>query len=131
MNTEKCYSIDGERYWPTISDAMGDPDLWIEFPGPCEKEIWEADRVNYRASFFFNLDFDDIAQAAFDEVGEASDSWELTRDQERTLEAALSQAFDKWADENDGHPKFFGVQNPRRIRIRILDEKGNYELIQQ
>ena len=119
----KAYSFNREYYFSSLQEAMNNSFGFLPEEG---EEIfgWEADKVYFKASDFFHLGSDDLINNAYDEVGEMSDIWDFSREEENSLEKELKKALDDWCDKNNKHPEFWGVKNEREIKFVIPKTKN-------
>lgn len=63
---------------------------------------------------------DDIAENAYDEVGESAEEYlgHVSTKEINSLEERLNKAFQEWADETNNHPTFWKVVNVEKVIIR-------------
>jgi len=128
--SETCYSSNMEDYYAdlqeVIEDVIGDIE---EFPATFT--FGEADSRYHTISDFFNLDclFEDAQQRASDECGEWVDGWLDNIKLEDRI--ALTQMIESWARISGNQPKFYSVENVRHITVEILNEDGDYKIVEE
>ncbi len=115
----KLYSIDNERYFDDMQSALD----WRDDEIDGIIDMYQGDPVSFEFSDFVNPSyFEDIATNAYHKVGEASEQWE------ETLTNELSEKFDKlvneFAEKEGITPKFQGVKNIKKIKVRIEGDKA-------
>jgi len=101
------YSINNEDFtYDSLDEAVND--LWEnnDFKVGDSSEVFEGEAVEFKASKFVPSMSDLLQGAAYDEVSEHSESWKFSTDDYFTLQHAVEQAVDKWAEERDMKPKF-------------------------
>lgn len=130
MKDQKCYSYNGEEYYSSLQEAANRAFYECGYKNNTEALFWEADKETFNAGYFFRFNSDYLIDRAYEEVGEAAEGWDFSKEQEKNLEEELINAFDKWCDENKKHPKFFNAKNPRQIKIKFIDDDGNYEIVE-
>lgn len=133
---KKCYSTDEEKYiYDTIEEAVecvfDDPDL----PAGTVISIWEGEPVKRKAGDYFptgdGLIIEILTDNAYEECGDFAEGWlgKATPEQEAELTALIKQAVNEWADKHNLHPKFYTAENTREIKLRLLDERGAWEVV--
>lgn len=128
-NMDKCYSCDEENFsHSSIEDAA--QDLW---EGSDDHKvgdivtIWEGDPVRHTAGGLVPNMADELTERAYDEIGEHSDTWEFSREEEKSLQEAVEKTVNEWADANNMQPRFWGIINTREIKVRFTGENGECE----
>jgi len=132
MNTEPklCYSSDEECFdHDTVHDAA--EDLWLS--GAVEVggtgTVWEGEQCAYYASEFLPNIAECMQENAYSAAGEYSDGWEFTREQKKSLQELVAETVDLWAKTNNMQPTFYTIRNPRPIKVRIINDDGDSEVI--
>jgi hypothetical protein len=91
--------------------------------------IWEGEALPFSASRFIPHMAEAMTEAAYDEMSDYSDSWTFSKEEEKSLQEAVAEAVDAWADKHDMQPKFFGATKVMPIQVRFTDEDGGCEII--
>lgn len=62
---------------------------------------------------------DELMEDASEQCGEASDSFleNITKEQRNRLSELLDEALNKWLDETNNHPNFYGIDNIETIKV--------------
>jgi hypothetical protein len=134
---ELAYSLSGEEYYRKIEDVLEEFTLDYLGDEPLDGmilEIHEGTLVPYTAGDFVGYAshmIDDMRESAYDIAMEWSDSWldSVSSAQENGLDRVVKLVVDAWADKHDLQPKFFTVDRTRKIKIRLIEEGTNYELV--
>lgn len=92
--------------------------------------FWEADKETFNGGYFFIFDSDALIDRAYEEVGEIAEEWVFSKDDDEELQKKLSDVIDDWCRANKKHPKFFLPKNSRQIRLRFINDDGDYEIIE-
>lgn len=112
---EKCYSIDGERYY-SYKELMRR--LLESYNKGEEVEVFEADKKEYNHLDFINNYgvIEDMQSAAMDECGEFAEEYlnEITDEDKCDLAMRIADWFDKNAKIN-----FYGLENERKIMVIV------------
>lgn len=125
---DKVYSTDNEifnyDYDCAIDAAMFDAktgDVVV---------IYEGEKEQVKSSRFVDIGLfiDAMNELAYEQFGEAAEDFatKISDDLLTELEIDIKNALDKWADKHNQHPGFYGVKNVKEIRIKVLDEDGDY-----
>lgn len=129
--TEKCYSMDKEHFYDDIDGFID------EYFESGVFDIWEGEKVPHTITDFINFDSicEQIVESAEDECGESAEDYfyyrftEEDQKRQRELEKSFFAVVEKWATDNGLQPKFYGVKNVKKIRVRIDVENRDYEII--
>jgi predicted metal-dependent hydrolase len=130
---DKCYSYNEEDftdYESAIESAL--ENFFIDnptFEGETEFEIFEGDQIEHKIGDFLPWLVDGIAENAFEAGDEYADNWSNKIEKlEKEIQETLKTALNKWADQTNNQPDFFGVKNVRPITVKIkIDKSGNWE----
>lgn len=133
---EKCYSTNEEEYnYDTLEEAaeyvFDNPDL----PVGTVRSVWGGEPVRKKAGDYFPKRYSPIIEIltdnACEECGEFVEGWlsKIKPEQEAELTALVKAAVNEWADKHNLHPTFYAVENTREIKLRLLDEKGAWEIV--
>ncbi len=130
---DKCYSYNEEDftdYESAIESAL--ENFFIDnptFEGETEFEIFEGDQIEHKIGDFFPWVLDGIIDRAFEDGGEYADSWSSKIEKfGKEIQDLLKETLNKWADQTNNQPNFFGVKNVRPISVKIkIDKSGNWE----
>ena len=130
--TNKCYSVNEEDftdYESAIEMAINGLDL--DFEGETELQIFEGEEVRHKIGDFLPWIADGITNNCFEKADEYADDWILKIDKhDKEIQELMKQTINKWADENNMQPDFFGVKNVRPISVKIkVDKNGNWDEI--
>ena len=132
---EKCYSTNDEDFdFSEIEEAA--QECWDnsidEYAIGDITTLYEADCIPHKASDFAPYVSEYMGNRAYDEVGEeCANGWEFSKEQAESLQKAVNEAIDKWADENNMHPRFYSVGKSRAIRVKFVDEDGGIEILEK
>lgn len=129
----KCYSHNEEDftdYESAIESAL--EGFFYDnptFEGETEIEIFEGEEVERKIGDFLPWITSGITDNAFEKADEWADSWILKIEKfEKEIQDLMKETINKWADETNNQPDFFGVKNVRPISVKIkIDKSGNWE----
>ena len=118
--TKYCWSSDGEHYngsfdteQETIEDAKETVNDVCEeiYVGTCKEPIlsWNSNEEKIIESIYDNL---------YDECGEASESFEITREQELELANRIDKCVEQWIKDMKIKPNYWTVVNEHLVRLR-------------
>ncbi len=118
--TRYCWSSDGEYYngsFDTEQEAIEDAketvnDICEEvYVGTCEKPAlsWNSNEEEIIKSIYYNL---------YDECGEVSESFEITREQELELANRIDKCVKQWIKDMKIKPNCFAVANEHLVKLR-------------
>ena len=81
---------------------------------------------------YANAFIDDIAERAYEECGEFAEDWLVCVEQEqiKELEKQLEAAVDAWADKHKLQPTWYMVKDVQELKIKVLNDEGDYEIIE-
>jgi len=132
MSEQKCYSLNDEDFtYDELDDAITDAfdDSTIDIGS--EIIVFEGDAVKFQAGDFTGFNLDSITNSAYDEGGEYSESYleGVTKEQEADLDKRVADAVNQWADDHGLQPNFYRVANVKKIRVKMVDKSGNYEIL--
>jgi len=127
----KCYSYNEEDFDDDFSSVMDQKvENFLEdnpqFVGEIELEIFEGEKINYTIGQFCPQIAENLTDAAYSAVDEASEDWIFNIESKRKdLQTLVENALEQWADQNNLQPSFWGVSNvlPTMIKVSI-DENG-------
>jgi len=118
MSEKYCYSWNEENYYGSfdteleaVGDAKGDrPDEEYVFIGTCEepKLKWSSNEEEIIESMGDNL---------ADEVGEASENFEISRSDELILAKMIDEVVETWIIENDIKPSCYKVIDGHKVEL--------------
>ena len=118
MNEKYCYSWNEENYYGSfdteleaIGDAKGDrPDAEWVFIGTCqEPELkWSSNEEEIIESILENLE---------DEVGEASENFEISIPDEIILAKMIDETVAMWIEENNIKPSCYKVIDGHKVDL--------------
>lgn len=130
-----CWSVDEEHYEDGgVSEAADhivcnlDPNTEL----PIVEDVWLGKARRHKASDFITSSdwlLDDMRDRAYDESGEYSEAWldGIKKEDVDTLEKALKELIDKWADQTNNHPDFFTIEpDPKAVRVSITKSGDEY-----
>lgn len=127
----KCYSTNNEDFnYNCPEDAIDDVIGYSNLQIGSVFSIYEGEAVRWEAGDFADaFPVDSLVDRAYDEVGEYADDWpNCTIEQEKDLVWRIKDMVNEWADENNLQPNFYRIKNVREIKVKLLDENGNYEV---
>lgn len=118
--TKYCWSSDGEYYngsFNTEQEAIEDAketvnDVYEEiYVGTCESPVlsWNSNEEKIIESMYDNL---------YEECGEASESFEITREQELELANRIGKCVKQWIKDMKIKPNCWTVVNEHLVRLR-------------
>jgi hypothetical protein len=136
--TEPCYSYDEESFHCDMETPLEDAvNAFLEswegceenFEGETEVEVFEGETIPHKISEFIPPLAEYIEDSAYGENDEASESWcEKIKERKAEIQELVKNALDKWADENNMQPNFYGVENVKSLMVKIkVDREGNWE----
>ena len=123
------YSDDNEIFnYDSLEDALDCVDTGETVT------IYKGVKVPCRASQFVNADtiIENIAITAYDDYFELAEDWAIEYvDSETTkeLEKQLELVIDAWADKHNLQPTWNMVKDVQELKIRVLNDDGDYEII--
>lgn len=133
--TETCYSHNEEEFhddmeWPlelAVESFLEDQEE--NFEGEAEIQIFEGEKIPRKISQFVPPLTEYIEDSAYGEGDEASEYWcEKIKQRKAEIQELVKSALDKWADENNMQPNFYGVKNVKSLMVKIkVDSDGNWE----
>lgn len=128
--SEKCYSINEEEFNYESEEAAVEK-IWNngDHKAGDTATIFAGDTVPRSASDFVPSLADLMVEQAYDQHGEYSDTWEFSRAEEDDLQEVVAKAVDEWADKNNMQPRFWSIENIRQIKIRFINDDGEYETL--
>lgn len=130
MSDNIVYSTDGEFF---------NYDDFSEAAESANGEVGEITSVYKGESY--SPDISDLVCAAsviehaeetmYGRHGEFSEGWlsDSTPEQDRELEEELNEVLEKWIVKHNLEPSFYGVKNVKKIKVKILDKQGDFEVI--
>lgn len=143
----KSYSYNEENFYDEIDDFIDDIDANHEAGEVLT--IYQADNVPKKASDFVApwLIIERAQEDASDELGDCAEYWldetlverkEWNKDRvsveqdakAKQMRQDLSDCIDAWADKHGLQPRFFGIENIKKIQIKYLGDT-EYELLPQ
>ena len=118
--TRYCWSSDGEYYngsfdteQETIEDAKETVNDVCEeiYVGTCKEPVlsWNSNEEKIIESIYDNL---------YDECGEASESFEITREQELELANRIDKCVEQWIKDMKIKPNCWTVVNEHLVNLR-------------
>lgn len=127
---DKVYSTNEEEYgysdpYEAAQELWGDGEYNI---GDIVT-IYEGDPVAFSASSFIPNMAEYMGENAYDACGEYSETWDFSREQEKSLQELIEKTVDKWADDNKMQPNFYSVTNVKEIKVKFIDDEGNVEIL--
>lgn len=107
------WSGDGETFNSATFDSEKEALADAFDNGERRVEIYVGQVNEFRPEVDAGILFDDIAQQASDEVGEASDGYldHVTTEQQQELSNKLTEIFNEWASKYKHTPDFYAVEN--------------------
>ena len=132
--SKKCYSTNDEDFdFSGIEEAA--QECWDngidEYAIGDIITLYEADCIPHKASDFSPFMDEYLTERAYDDVGEeCADGWQFSKEQSKSLQKVVDEVIDKWADENNMHPRFYSVGKSRPIRVRFVDDAGGIEILE-
>ncbi len=133
MSTEKVYSNNNEDYsYTELSECVESYYFNDSVKAGDVVTVFEADAVKAKASSFVYGLMDSMQEKAYDEYGEYAEHWPDT-DQKNidVLEEVVKLLADLWATNYDVQPTFYKVDNVKEIKVKILNDDYDYEVINQ
>mgnify|MGYP003553857149 FL=1 len=118
--TRYCWSSNGEYYncsFDTEQEAIEDAKATVNdvceeiYVGTCEKPVlsWNSNEEEIIESMYDNL---------YEECGEASESFEITREQELELANRIDKCVEQWIKDMKIKPNCWTVVNEHLVKLR-------------
>ena len=123
------YSDDNEFFnYDSLGDALDCVDTGETVT------IYKGVKVPLLASRFFNADtiIENMAESAYEDYYELAEHWgieEVDNETSKELEKQLEQVIDAWADKHNLQPTWYAVKDVQELKIRVLNDDGDYEII--
>jgi len=115
-NKEQVYTQGGGEKWTDYEDMMND--LRENYNIGEEVEVWEADKVEWNHSDFFNLEIilQDMQSEAIDRCGDVAEEYldDVTATDSEEIEKYILDWLNKNAKLN-----FYGVENAKKIMVIV------------
>lgn len=133
MSTRKVYSVNNEEFnHNELGDAVEDCYASTFLEVGETTVIYAADSIGQKASNFIPDIVEYMQEIAYEECGEYVDTWpDATQSQRDNLNRTIGNVVNVWADQNNLKPKFYKVENIKEIKIKLLNEDCDYEVISQ
>ncbi|KAB0665638.1 hypothetical protein F6V25_07910 [Oryzomonas japonica] len=130
---DKWYSTNGEEFNHTeLDDAIRSALDDLRIPVGSVVTVYEGDSLVRKAGDYAPCIFDELASAAGDECGEYGDDWpNCSKEEIKNLDERIKRAVNEWADNYGLHPTFGTVSNVKGIKVKLLDNTGNYEILKE
>lgn len=130
--TNKCYSHNEEDFFCDLETPLERAvELFLDdnedFVGETEIQIFSGEKVEFKASRFLPPIEEYLQDRAYGENENFSDRWcDKVEKHAETIQTLLSETLDKWADENNMQPNFFGVGKVSAETVKIKIDKDGY-----
>lgn len=129
-----CYSHNEEDFYSDVETALESAvesflEDNLEFEGETEIEIFEGVEISKRIGDFAPDVTEEIGELAYGEHDDHSRFWsDKIYERRKEIKEIVRAALNKWADENDMHPNFYGVGKVSPILVKIrVDKDGSWE----
>lgn len=133
-----CYSHNEEDFYSDMETALESAvDCFLddnpEFEGETEIEIFEAKQIIKRIGDFTPDVTEGIGELAYNEHDDHSEHWSnKIYERRKEIKEIVRAALNKWADENNMHPNFYGIGKVSPISVKIkVDKDGSWEEIKE
>ena len=131
--SETCYSLNEEYFNHTeIEDAVREAFDYVGAQPGDIRTIYEGTTKEFKAGDFAPRYMEEmLAEQAYDDGGEYAENWlsGLRPEQKEDLAKRIKEAINAWADDHALHPTFYGVENVREIKVKLLDDDDNFEIV--
>jgi hypothetical protein len=130
----KVYSTNGEEFDHEELDEAVDAAIDNSWGMPTDiLAVSEGDKVPFRAGDFLVVDdlLEILEQRAWFLAEDYARGWPgVSLVQKNDLAELVAAAINTWADGHCLQPTFFLVKNVKEIKIKLLDTKGAWEIVQ-
>lgn len=92
-------------------------------------EIYEAETERVKASVLNFGMLEAMSESAYEDFEGIEDWPGLSDEIVSELETEVGKVIDSWADKHNVQPKYLRILNPKKLKVKILDDSGDYEIL--